>query len=210
MASRACWNCDTKAHMTTSDSLVTNRSIESGYVVAGLFTCDECNYPSLAFTTTDKVLSSSGRSNWLSENLDRWEPAHGTARDFPDVPQHIASAATEAMRCHSIAAYRASILLARSAIEATAKAKNITKGLLVTKIDELQKQDFIRAHIKAAAHEIRLFGNDMAHGDFVNAVTEEESEEILELMGEVLNEVFQSPAKIARRSEKRRATASDS
>ncbi len=73
----------------------------------------------------------------------------------------------------------------------------------------MQKQELVRRHIKDAAHEIRLLGNTMAHGDFVEAVSEEESEEILELMGEVLNEVFQSPAKIARRAEKRKASAAE-
>jgi hypothetical protein len=38
----------------------------------------------------------------------------------------------------------------------------------------------------------------MAHGDFVESVTAEESDETLTLMSEVLNEVFQSPAVVER------------
>lgn len=210
MASRVCWNCDTKAHMTLVEQSVRDISLFESWMLSGVFMCDECGHPSLGMSRVTASYVSGDRKSWLAENVQRWEPAHGAARDFPDVPAHIASAATEAVRCHSVNAYRASILLARSVIEATAKEKGITKGLLVTKIDEMQKQEFVRKHITAAAHEIRLLGNDMAHGDFVNAVTEEESEEILELMSEVLNEVFQSPAKIARRAEKRKASASDS
>jgi len=38
----------------------------------------------------------------------------------------------------------------------------------------------------------------MAHGDFIDPVTEEDSALALELMAEVLEEVFQSPARVAR------------
>jgi len=46
-------------------------------------------------------------------------------------------------------------------------------------------------------HGVRVFGNDVAHGDFVAESTKEEAEEALDVVGEVLNEVFQSPARIA-------------
>ncbi|MEV4390207.1 hypothetical protein AB0J68_31615, partial [Micromonospora sp. NPDC049580] len=52
-------------------------------------------------------------------------------KEFPDVPAHIAETADEAHRCHSIKAYRAGVLLARSVIEATAKEKGITNGGLI-------------------------------------------------------------------------------
>jgi hypothetical protein len=38
----------------------------------------------------------------------------------------------------------------------------------------------------------------MAHGDFVQPVEPEESEFVLTLMTEVLDEVFQSPARVAK------------
>ena len=73
-----------------------------------------------------------------AENLGRatnmiWRPSPGLTRVYEDVPEHIAAAATEAFECHAGDHFRASILLARSVIEATAKEKGITKGRLVDK-----------------------------------------------------------------------------
>lgn len=206
MANRLCWNCDVKAHMTLATASVKSAGEVPGITYMGGFTCDECGYMSLGFAPSQSVVSMTPTGlKWLEDSVETWYPVHGAGREFPDVPSHIASAASEAVRCHSIRAFRACTLLCRSVIEATAKEKNVTKGMLMTKIDEMEKQGLIRPHIKDAAHEIRYFGNSMAHGDFVVAVTEEESDEILELMGEVLNEVFQSPKKIERRKLARQA-----
>ena len=204
MATRLCWKCDVKAHMTLLTSSITQVESDGSIAVVAPYTCDECGFMSIGIGVSDKRIPS-GVEKWTRENVVEWLPVHGAGQAFPDVPPHIAEAASEATRCHSIAAYRASILLARSVIEASAKDKGITKGMLMTKIDEMEKRGLIRAHIKDAAHEIRYLGNSMAHGDFVDPITEEESEETLELMSEVLNEVFQSLAKIARRTASRQA-----
>ncbi len=76
------------------------------------------------------------------------------------------------------------------------KEKGITSGNLQSKIDTMEDQGLIRAHIKAVAHSIRDYGNDMAHGDFVAPVTAQESALVIQLMGEILDEVYQSPARI--------------
>jgi len=131
-------------------------------------------------------------------------------KEFPDVPDRIAEAADEAHRCLSIKAYRAAVLLARSVIEATAKEKGITTGSLLSKIDEMFDRRLIREHVKDGAHEVRHLGNEMAHGDFVEPVREDEAELILVLMGEVLVEVFQSVARVQRARELRAAKAAQS
>ncbi|MEV1070867.1 DUF4145 domain-containing protein [Micromonospora parva] len=125
-------------------------------------------------------------------------PQHVGGKAFPDVPSHIGEAADEAYRCLSIKAFRAAALLARSAIEATAKEKGITKGGLAAKIEEMYQQQLVREYVKDAADEVRHLGNDMAHGDFVDPVEPEEAVEALALMDEVLEEVFQSPARVAK------------
>lgn len=83
-------------------------------------------------------------------------------------------------------------------MEATAKDRDITKGQLHEKIDALAAADLIRPSIQAAAHEVRHFGNEVAHGDFVQDTTAEESAEALELMAMVLREVYQEAAAVAR------------
>jgi hypothetical protein len=122
----------------------------------------------------------------------------GVSPAFDDVPEHIASAASEAHRCWSIQAYRGATALARAVIEASAKEKGITKGQLFEKIEKLEAEGHVRAHIREAAHEVRHLGNEVAHGDFVDPIEPEEAEEVLALMAEVLQEVFQSPARVAR------------
>jgi hypothetical protein len=127
----------------------------------------------------------------------RWRPSVTETADYPDVPAHIAAAATEAYECHSCEHYRGSIMLARAVIEATAKDKGITNGTLYNKIEAMAADGLIRTMIKDAAHGVRELGNEMAHGDFVDPISAEESQLVIRLMGEMLNDVYQSPAAIA-------------
>ncbi|MEV6395406.1 DUF4145 domain-containing protein [Streptomyces sp. NPDC051907] len=87
-------------------------------------------------------------------------------------------------------------------VEASAKEKGVTNGCLIAKIDELYKLGLLRGHIKEAAREVRFGGNEVAHGDLI-PVDHEAAEEILTLMDEVLNELFQSPARVARARQRR-------
>jgi hypothetical protein len=173
-------------------------------LVCGLYLCDGCNSPSLALAVRYMAGATTTHTEWLEgehgrdEPEIRWIPPRGV-KEFSDVPLHIASAASEAYECQSIGAHRAAGAMARAVVEAVAKDKGITQSRLVDKIEEMEQQDLIRAHIKDAAHEVRHLGNDMAHGDFIDLIDETETAETLELMSEILNEVYQSPAKIARR-----------
>ncbi|WP_217628228.1 DUF4145 domain-containing protein [Micromonospora nigra] len=150
-----------------------------------------------------------GLTDQAGKNIFRLWVDRVDGKEFPDVPSHIAETADEAYRCHSIEAYRAAVLLARSVIEATAKEKGITSGPLLKKIDEMFDQRLIREHVRDGAHEVRHLGNDMAHGDFITPVQAEESSLILTLMGEVLEEIFQSVARVQRARELRAAKAAE-
>jgi hypothetical protein len=132
-----------------------------------------------------------------------WQPRALGGKDFPEVPEHIASAADEAHQCQALGAHRAAILLGRSVVEATAKDKGITNGNLASKIDGLRDALHIRPMIAETAHEIRHLGNDMAHGDFVEPVTTDQAEDVLFFMDEVLDEVYQGPARVNARKESR-------
>lgn len=50
----------------------------------------------------------------------------------------------------------------------------------------------------------------MAHGDFAATVTREEADEIIELMCEILDEVYQQPARLAKRKAARLAVKGSS
>lgn len=132
----------------------------------------------------------------------RWLPPAKSNRTFPDVPAAIESLAAEAHDCLTIKADRAAVALARAVVEAAAKEKEVTRGSLIARIDELHQLGLIRGHIKEAAHEVRFGGNEVAHGD-LTPIDHETAEEILTLMDEVLNELFQSPARVARARQRR-------
>lgn len=178
-----------------------------GTRLTAAFSCDECEALSLGSAVLEEgqVVSAPTFEAWLARQALDWLPLVGVGRDFPDVPEHIAEAASEAYECQSINAYRGAVLLARSVVEATAKEKGHTSGQLYAKIEALHAAGLVREHIRHAAHEVRHLGNDMAHGDFVEPVSREEAEEVLQLMTEVLDEVFQSPARVERRKATRLA-----
>ena len=163
------------------------------FVYSHAFACDSCGL----FT----VVAWRG-SEYHTEpeyfNDPEWYPQPVSRKEFPDVPEHIATAGSEAHACLGIGADRAACALARAVVEATAKDKKITKGLLHAKIDALFAGHFISEYLRDAAHQIRLFGNDVAHGDFADPVQRPEAELVVELMDEILAGVYQSPAKVGR------------
>ena len=170
------------------------------YRAQGVAKCDHCGRASVGVTLSANQ-SAGHSSDFLATAPDDsivWFPRVGLAPEFPDVPAHVERAAKEAHAAESIKSFMSAILMARTVVEATAKEKGITKGNLLSKIDELAGQGIIRNDTKDAAHEIRHLGNDMAHGDISDVPNAEDVADVLALMDEVLNEVFQGPAKTAR------------
>jgi hypothetical protein len=208
MTATVCAWCRTHSNMTPVSGPKfkpgPDRPGQATRTVQGAFVCNHCYKLSVATgelsqrTSIPLVVP----ETWWDFPL-RWTPEQVGGRDFPDVPAHIASAADEAFRCRSIESLRAAILMARSAIEATCKDHGVTKGQLAAKIDEMAAKGLIRSFTQDAAHELRHLGNDMAHGDFVDAVDTDDAESVLEVMAEILNEVYQGPARVGRMKAKR-------
>jgi hypothetical protein len=141
--------------------------------------------------------------------VDYW-PKHAAGKDFPDVPEHIAAAADEAHRCISIAAFRAAIATARTVVEATAKEHEVTNGNLEDKIDALVEKEVIDAGTGQAAHAVRLWGNDAAHGDLaLSPVDGDDARAVVTLMDDVLLRAFQLPARTRRLIDSREARRSN-
>lgn len=206
MASRVCWNCGAYAYMRPVGEIWSRRSPKAVWYIA--FICDSCGAMSVG-TGSDQDLSDwSGQEASLVERLGyepviTWIPAQGVGKRFDDVPTDIGQAASEAYACYSIGSYRAATLLARAVVEATAKDKGHTKGSLVSKIQALEEARTINPSLAEAAHEIRLMGNNMAHGDFMEPVSEEDCDDLLDFMSSLLEEVYQRPTILARRKQQR-------
>lgn len=211
MASTTCGYCDRLAHMASATALhyVTDGPGTDWGTKTAAYKCPNCGLLNVAIErvsgsgSVDQV--NPGLADVVKWGAPLWLPRHKEFREFPDVPEHIAGAASEATLCLSVNAFKAAGALARAVVEATAKDKEAKGDNLAARIDALHEADHIRTHTKEQAHEIRHFGNDMAHGDFVAPVTKEEAEEVVELMAEVLDEVYQSPARLERRKTARLA-----
>lgn len=210
-----CPYCLFRAHVTYKTGSA-HRVSQDPEVITGAYTCDECRRMLSATAEVDlshdrKRGSSDDHYLWV-RGLERvidgaeWQPKSVLGKTFLDIPEHIAKPASEAFECFSIGAYRASVLMARSVIEASAKEMGVTSGNLVTKIDKLAEQGDIRTLLADAAHEVRLTGNDMAHGDFATTeITLEDADDLLGLMEDFLREIFELPTRIERRQRKNRS-----
>lgn len=142
--------------------------------------------------------------NALLGNVQYWEPVSPVGKNYPDVLAEIASPAGEAHECFSIGAFRAAVLMARSVLEATAKNQGMDGKHLYAKIEAMGTAQLVRPLMVEAAHEIRFIGNEMAHGDFATAeVTKDDALDVLELMDDILNEVFAIAARVERRRARR-------
>lgn len=188
-----CPHCGIMAHFTDvwSDSFLVNEfTVSVGDLVArSCWVCDNCDYP---------VCGVDLHSVNDDEPPILW-PKAVTYRTYGDVPEAIASAASEAHQALSAKAPRAAVAMARAVVEATAKDKGITSGNLQSKIERLQADEHISEAMKEAAHEIRFAGNEVAHGDLVEEpISLEEATEVVELMDAILERVYQEPAKVAR------------
>lgn len=165
-----------EAHINEFDSL-------SRYIA----TCDNCEMPICAAYSSDAT---------DDDDIQFW-PATVIRATFPDVPEAIASVASEAHQALGAFAPRAAVATARAVIEATAKNKGITVYGIYNKIEQLRAGDYISEAMKLAAHEIRLAGNDAAHGDLTEeTISVEEAAEIIDLMDTILERVYQEPAKV--------------
>lgn len=213
MASIVCGWCNTRSHMTRHGSIKSTSRWDGGskFVADAAFICDNCGRMSVAtwLTHEDPELASYDHPHSDGSPLEFeeaiWSPSVGSQKTYPDVPERIAETASEAQECHANRAFRAAVLLARTVVESTAKAKGIGSGNLYAKINEMASHQLIRLAVADQAHEIRHFGNSMAHGDLDDVVTSEDSEEVIFLMEEVLREVWQAPTRRARLTDRREA-----
>jgi len=207
MASTTCGRCGHRVHMTIVGQAIQTQYWadadlgENPFLFQATFACDNCHRLSLCSVWTP--LSNTPHGDDYAWDDGEWEPRDVQGHKYPHVPFHIADVADEAHRCHSIRAYRGSVLLARAVLEATAKDHKITTGRLIDKIDQMATQELISKRLARAAHEVRHVGNDAAHADATDEIGAVDSEDALTIMGEVLTEVYEGPARIAAMEERR-------
>lgn len=233
MASRVCWNCENMSHMTRVGYPYPVREVGplsvAKFMWFALFRCDACGFGSMGslvisaneanstygfFDEVQRVRMYSGNQ----QEIDRaavgcafddiissitWYPDRARGKKYDDVPENIASAASEAYSCFSIGAYRAAAMMSRSVVEAIAIERGITKGDLKTKITELGKRNLLTPLAEQQADEIRFFGNDVVHGGFTKPVSADEANGVLIFLDVLIDSVYQQPAKLHAMQESR-------
>ena len=127
----------------------------------------------------------------------------------PEVEQAASDVAAdfkEALRCHWVKSYRASVVMCRRAIQSSAIALKAKGGRLIDQIDDLFKTGKITEPLRDFAHEVRLTGNDGAHPDKdgLSDVQEGDSEAIVEFAREYIHHVYVMPAKLKARKPRSR------
>lgn len=181
---------------------VQRETFGDGYVSDAAYRCDnpKCGRYSVVTWRTSYDPSESYRSG-EPEGYDRaviWSPPPIKRSEYPDVPQHIGDAAREAWLCFAHHAHIAACAVARSVIEASAKDFDIVVRGIEPKIDALAERQLIWGHLVSSAHLVRQFGNDAAHGDIVEPVTSAEAQDVLDIMDELLHQLFSTPARASR------------
>jgi hypothetical protein len=129
-----------------------------------------------------------------------YEPKNVVSVEFPDVPDHIASDASEAFRCSGVNAWRATVAIARRAVQAAALEQGAPDNKLQHQIDWLDDQRKITPQMREMAHEIRLSGNDGAHPgkDGLQDVGKDQAEAVLAFLEDFLRHLYQMPARLDR------------
>lgn len=186
---------------------VQSRRVKEGpyFKWAAVFSCHNCNMYMIAVgaiaretvrrigTPADiRAIEAAG-----SYGTVNWYPMQNSAPDYKDAPPHVERGASEAHVCLDQGQLIASAITARATIEAIAKHHGIKERInLEKKIDTLKERQLIYPLLAEQAHQIRLVGNDMAHGDFENLPNKEEVTLIVDFMDMLIDILYQQPAKL--------------
>lgn len=208
MAVFTCGHCGDKSHHTPFGlGLIREAKDEYGtdfIACEQALRCDACGRLTVALAVDEHIHPYMGGVGpkwddyWNEVGVHEWAPKWVTGQEFPDVPDSIAEAASEVHRVLSINAIRSAVLLARSVIEATCKDKKVTEGSLAAKIKSMLEAGHVTPFTAKVADTIRAFGNDMAHGDFLDDLDAEDAKEVVNFMDEFLLQIYQMNARLER------------
>ncbi len=113
---------------------------------------------------------------WFTKGGDegriQWMAPRPVSVDVPaHLPPGVAIDFDEARTAHAAGLMRATLLMCRRCIEATADERGCKAGDLVASVDKLAAEGVILEKMRAGAHAIRLLGNEGAHDADLQAGT---------------------------------------
>jgi hypothetical protein len=200
MLMTTCAFCGANSHFTAQAGSALESLDGNRLAVEIAATCDNCGRFNLAHGPIQvggasyrpgSICHTGNAVNWGDLiAVEGWQPPAMITPSTDFLPSSVAGFVIEAHNANSVGAYRAVLLLVRSIIEATAREKGVDKGTLYGKIDTLNERGFIRPRIKEMAHTLRLFGNDMAHGEIDVTPTAEDASDALTIVTMVLDDIY--------------------
>jgi len=139
-----------------------------------------------------------------------WWPLPGLSDLDPDVPPEISSAYSEGTRALSVKAARAAVVMFRGMLAQVVADKGSAvaqgKNTLYAKLEQMSQDGSLHPSLVDWASEIRLIGNAAAHPDALDPVSDEEATGLARLCRQLLNVVYEVPARIARNRAARGST----
>jgi hypothetical protein len=145
-----------------------------------------------------------GRISW--EGI-HWWPVPGAGSLGRDVPTRVVEAYDEGVRCLSAGAPNGAVAMFRTAMtwivddKGSAAAK--AKGDLKAKVKQTVADGGLTSTIGSWVDHVRLYGNAGAHPDLFGQVSLDEAKDVARLTETLVDLLYITPAKIARRQAER-------
>jgi hypothetical protein len=112
------------------------------------------------------------------------------------VPNAARHAYEQGLRCFGAACFDASALMCRRAIEAVCMELGASSGSLRSKLDKLHENGAIDARLSQWAHEVRVVGNEAAHG-VTAELTKDDARDALDFTEAILLYAFELSARFS-------------
>lgn len=157
-----------------------------------VFQCDECHGRMIA--QWDAAIYSGDEDSeveWFPK-----APSMKSMSEYPGVPESIADTARESWGCYESDHYRSAVTTARTVIEQVGKNQGYTDEGIDTKIISMVSSNVLPKRIKDAVTALKNAGNTMVHGDLGVSFTAVETETLLTVMDQMLEEVYVAPKRI--------------
>jgi hypothetical protein len=149
----------------------------------------------------------SGTGQWRGIH---WWPMPGMQPGHRDVPDAVGDAVAEGTRCLAAQSPRAAVVMFRAALQhivtdlGSAEAQK--KPNLAKQLQQMATDGVLHPALAQWADEIRLLGNAGAHPDPLAPVTTSAAQDLAELLAELLNFLYVTPARVGRARSARTGT----
>jgi hypothetical protein len=177
-----CPRCDAKAKF---DRVHDPRPWTGGLVA--LVVCQGCLGPAFAESTKD--------------DPNQWQLSYpfAVSKAPEGCPDEVRVNFEEALLCWNAGAFRAAVLMARSALQACMRDKSATGNDLKSEIRNLAKSGVLTTSLADWADEVRVGGNLAAHPKPGSQTEPEDADELIPLARSIFEFVYTMPFQIQQR-----------